>query len=376
LIYPPPIRVEVLDKFSNKYDEDILKAFLWPPSGTLDELGTWDSKTRTFFSIYERRALEHGIKIPRHLIRKYKITNEKSMENAIREGKIALLEPTLIEIVPKGRFNKLLNPMSKSEIDIPNVNVLYRGTSSKYDQPLLPSLYREFRDRIDALKYDRLYRFTINIVIESFFDELDTYLTHNEAESIIQHYKILPWTNLIDLTYDINVAKAFASIAGTEKPESQPHLYQVTVWNLDLFDTGSKLIDHLPLARPKAQSAVAHFGMAWNTSRKNTFDAHSLIIALTEHPLIENDDNWKKFGGISFTIHDTYLKNPNLNDQDYNKLIKILYPKESDPRSQNMLNRIINTIEQNIDTFEELGNRKVIIQDGLKRAREESIVPC
>jgi len=50
------------------------------------------------------------------------------------------------------------------------------------------------------------------LVMETVADEFGDLFTHNEAESVVQHYKILPWTLMIDLTLDGYVAKAFAAL--------------------------------------------------------------------------------------------------------------------------------------------------------------------
>lgn len=50
--------------------------------------------------------------------------------------------------------------------------------------------------------------------------------------------------------------------SGFKGPNSyrQPYLYQVVVWSPMFFVTGSQSLDDLPFARPRVQSAVAHFG--------------------------------------------------------------------------------------------------------------------
>ena len=61
-------------------------------------------------------------------------------------------------------------------------------------------------------KIQPLRIFACNLVMETVADEFGDLFTHNEAESVVQHYKILPWTLMIDLTLDGYVAKAFAAL--------------------------------------------------------------------------------------------------------------------------------------------------------------------
>ena len=61
-------------------------------------------------------------------------------------------------------------------------------------------------------KVQPLRIFARNLVMETVADEFGDLFTHNEAESVVQHYKILPWTLMIDLTLDGYVAKAFAAL--------------------------------------------------------------------------------------------------------------------------------------------------------------------
>src|SRR6266567_3128023 len=85
--YPdgPPIRKAVLDKLRSRHKQSTLDAWLWPPYG---EIGIWNDHTRTFSSVYDRRARQHGIKIPPEVVKRHGITDEASLERVIHDGSI------------------------------------------------------------------------------------------------------------------------------------------------------------------------------------------------------------------------------------------------------------------------------------------------
>jgi hypothetical protein len=65
---------------------------------------------------------------------------------------------------------------------------------------------------------------------------------------------------MLDVTRSLSIAKAFAA-GSTADEELEPTLYQLVLWNVDFFDTGTMLLHSLSgLARPRAQSALAQFG--------------------------------------------------------------------------------------------------------------------
>jgi hypothetical protein len=367
----PPMRAEILNRLRNEYDQITLDAWVFPPS---DEFGVWRPDSRTFDSVYERRSRQDEIKIDTDLAMKYGITNTLSMEQAIREGNIVLLGGVGVDVTPSGDLNSLTMPPSlASPNGVPQLNVLYRGAAYRYEQPLVPTAYREFLEMDEALNYYEILRFTINLVIEAIHDEFDIFLTHNQAESIIQHYKILPWTRMIDFTSDINIAKAFAA-----RPSSSnicPHLYQVVVWNLGLFDTGSELIKELPLARPRIQSALAHFGLGLGSgsNRYNyTIDRYALVVAVTEYKAQIDGFGWERFGGQSFSIGGIEFQGPFMKDSEYEELQSLLYPPDSDPKAKRALERIVHTLERNINAFPELGTRVDDVQKSLSEVLSHS----
>jgi hypothetical protein len=233
---------------------------------------------------------------------------------------------------------------------------------------LAPSRSRSFLTPDQAQTGDRIRAFATNLVIELIADEFGKLLTHNEVESIIQHYKILPWTNMIDLTLDVNVAKAFAALSSDL--EVQPTLYQIVIWNLGLFDTGTELIYDLPFARPRLQSAVAHFGFGLELDTGRIIERYALFAAVTEHPLEPDGSGWERFGGPSFSIRSVHFPSPIMSSDDRVRLETLLYPPEP-AGSLRVLERIVAVLERNLSAFPELGHRvgevKASLQSVAKR---------
>lgn len=365
----PQMRVDVLNKLRSWYKKRTLDKWLWPPSG---EMGMWDQENRIFSSVYQEHSRKYGVEIPSDLAKKYRITDDGSLTRAIHDGAIVLLGSETIDVTPSGGLNRLATPTLNCPCDIPQLNVLYRGTKSFYKNPLIPSLQREFPDGHEAQNYRRIFDFTINIVLETVADEFGILLTFNEAESIIQHYKILPWTSMIDLTCDVNIAKAFA--AGSRRYDTHPHLYQVVVWNIGLFDSGAQLINELPFERPRAQKAIACFGLGLDMTTNNFVDKYRLLVAVTELVAGKDGSGWERYGGQSFSIGDNEFPSPFLTESESEKLDKLLYYHESETdESRRVINRIVNTIERNMDFFQELGKRSEKVGNGLKILKKYTI---
>jgi hypothetical protein len=350
------MRADVLHELQSRHTKEDIDAWVWLPLKN-GEPGMWDERSRTFSSKFSRSAEKHGIKIPREVGTRHSITDRDSLERALHSGAIVLLGPVALDASPVGRLNRLHTPMLPSPPDIPTVNVAYRGAALKYAQPLSPSAYREFLDPTEGWKYDRLRSFACNLVMETVADEFGELLTANEAESIVQHYKILPWTLMIDLTLDVNVGKAFAALSSCD--EASPRLYQVVLWNLGLFDTGAILAGRLKFAHPLAQAAVAHFGFALDAG-KRAFDRYGLLISVTEHILDGDRRGWEQFGGPGFSLNGEQFEVPLRGERERVRLEGLLYPCETDERARVALARIVAAMNRQLHRFHDLGEARVM----------------
>jgi hypothetical protein len=347
----PSIRTNVLQELQTRHNADAIDAWVWGPTND-PEPGTWDERSRTFSSKFSRIARQQGITIPPDVVAKHSLTDEASLEKALGNGDIVLLGPTTLDIAPTGPLNRLSTPMLESPPDIPTINVAYRGAAQRHPQPLLPSFYREFRNPVEATKADRIRVFASNLVMETVADEFGDLLTHNEAESVVQHYKILPWTLMIDLSLDLNVAKAFAALS--HSAEKASYLYQVVVWNLGVFDTGVELVDRLRLARPIVQAAVAQFGFALDDVGR-ALDRYGLLISVTEHVLNNDGAGWERFDGNEFSLRGERFEVPLREAEQLARVKHLLYPRETDPRAQAVLARIVAAMDRQLHRFADIG---------------------
>ncbi|WP_327388967.1 hypothetical protein [Streptomyces sp. NBC_01207] len=179
-------------------------------------------------------------------------------------------------------------------------------------------------------------------------------ITPHESESIIQHYKILPWTYMTDITYDIDVAKAFAASICSGVPDSTPVLYKVALFNVDYYDFGGSMIENLPFVRPKVQRAVSLIGMDQFMQ-----DPTGVIVSLTEHPYYctHTGTSWDNFGGGGFTLDGESFDSPFLNDEEYRKVSERLYPCEPEDIVA-MLKTITAKVGLHIDSFNLSGSDK------------------
>ena len=93
-----------------------------------------------------------------------------------------------------------------------DVFVGYRGSAARYAHLLTPGVFRK-HDASGKAECDRwLRRSTIagNILKQRFFEHENKPLTEIEAIGILQHHYIIGATDLLDLSFDVNIAKWFA----------------------------------------------------------------------------------------------------------------------------------------------------------------------
>ena len=98
------------------------------------------------------------------------------------------------------------------DMDPLSVFVGYRGQSQAYPEILSPGLFRTGNTLASKSSEDwgRQSRIVGNILKQRFLENENKALTDIEAAGIMQHHYLLGATDLLDLTFDINVAKWFA----------------------------------------------------------------------------------------------------------------------------------------------------------------------
>ena len=107
--------------------------------------------------------------------------------------------------------------MNYTECEVDNMEKLgmfvgYRGQSRQYDEMLAPALYRKHQNTsaTKRVEWERRRRIAGNILKQRFLENDHKALTEIETIGILQHYKVIGPTDMLDLSHDLNVAKWFA----------------------------------------------------------------------------------------------------------------------------------------------------------------------
>lgn len=181
------------------------------------------------------------------------------------------------------------------------LSFMFRGAPYPYEYPLWPSLYRPFMKGLptsDEIKtwdsYLALLRLTLNLVVEFCWLEFGWLPMPWHATTIVQQYKLLPYTGMIDMTKDPRVALWFALQRDASAPDYDPTLYLITVmepnsymvgahymWNMDTPPYMREASRSIPrFLRLKAQRAISFGGLGPHMT-----DPTGLLVSLAEHRL-------------------------------------------------------------------------------------------
>ena len=92
------------------------------------------------------------------------------------------------------------------------VFVGYRGHSKRYEEIITPGLYRKCNNpsEEDQGKWVNHSRIASNILKQRSLEKVDRPLTQLESIGIMQHHQVIERTEMVDFSYDLNVAKWFA----------------------------------------------------------------------------------------------------------------------------------------------------------------------
>jgi hypothetical protein len=170
--------------------------------------------------------------------------------------------------------------------------------------------------------YDIMKRFVLNLVTELTWSLHRVPLFPTDAEALVQHYKLLPWTYVTDLSFDANVAKAFACPPpGTTA--TTPSLYKILLLNIDHYELGAHHINRLPFMRPAVQRAVSLVGLNGLMQ-----DPTGVVASLTEHLQHFGPGSFEAVGGEAFSLEGRQYESLWLEDSAYREMKQLLYPKE------------------------------------------------
>jgi FRG domain-containing protein len=175
------------------------------------------------------------------------------------------------------------------------LSFMFRGAAYPYEYPLRPSLFRPFlKDGRISDAYLALLRLTLNLVVEFCWLEFGWLPMPWHATTIVQQYKLLPYTGMIDMTKDPRVALWFALQRDASAPDYDPTLYLITVmepnsytrgahymWNMDTPPYMREASRSIPrFLRHKAQRAISFAGLGPHMT-----DPTGLLVSLAEHRL-------------------------------------------------------------------------------------------
>jgi hypothetical protein len=107
--------------------------------------------------------------------------------------------------------------MNSFRFHVPNREPLdlfigFRGHPLQYPEIITPGIYRAHNKPTEesARLYRRKARVASNVVKQAVFERENVVLTNVQARGVLQHYGIIGATDVLDLTYDVNIAKWFA----------------------------------------------------------------------------------------------------------------------------------------------------------------------
>jgi hypothetical protein len=88
----------------------------------------------------------------------------------------------------------------------------FRGHPRQYPEIISPGVYRTHNapNEESSRRYRRKVRVASNVVKQAVFERHKLVLTNVQARGVLQHYRIIGATDVLDLTYDVNIAKWFA----------------------------------------------------------------------------------------------------------------------------------------------------------------------
>jgi hypothetical protein len=93
-----------------------------------------------------------------------------------------------------------------------DIFVGYRGHTKRYDEILTPSIYRKYNNpsRESFVAYSRRAIYAGNVIKQAFWENETVALDNVRALGVLQHHGTIGRTDILDLSYEMNVAKWFA----------------------------------------------------------------------------------------------------------------------------------------------------------------------
>ena|GEM_PF-2519558 len=292
---------------------------LFPPEGSV---GFWDVKTRLYRTRYMELSALGPPRISKDLVSEFELKDTLDFWTSVQRGDICPFKEMAVSTRPPDLDKPWAFVFTYPGFPFPyTLSVAYRGCHALYEYPLRASAFRRFTSA-DVAPYDMMKRFVLNLITELTWSLHKVSLQASDAESLVQHYKLLPWTYMTDLSYDANVAKAFAcpppGILATT-----PAVYKILLLNIDHYELGASHISKLPFMRPAVQRAVSLVGLNGLMQ-----DPTGVVVSLTEHVHHFGPGSLETVGGEAFVLEGQRFESIWLEDADYLKMSILLYPEE------------------------------------------------
>lgn len=244
--------------------------------------------------------------------------------------------------------------MNSFQYHVPNMDMLglfvgYRGHSQRFAEVLTPGLFRANRQPSKEKHLDWMRRSKIasNLLKQRFLEHENKPLTDLEALGILQHHYVIGPTDMVDLSFDVNVAKWFSlncfangayqrkffrETTDPKKAAAETScIYTVVVrsiGSIPLVGEAARFLtpgitlkwweglESLSSEPPKAEVPPYNLAPLWSEypRRQKGFalrgiypsdlDKFGSVLAVAEHPFhpIFFRDGWDRIGGPEFTI--------------------------------------------------------------------------
>ena len=314
---------------------------LFPPQGCV---GSWDAQRRLYRTRYMTPSALRPPRISRALVEEFDLKDAFDFWACVQRGELCPFNEMTLPARPPDLERPWAFKFTYPDCPFPySLSVAYRGCHSLYEYPLRASAFRQFT-AADAAPYDLLKRFVLNLVTELTWSLHRVALHHTETESLVQHYKLLPWTYMTDLSYDVNVAKAFACPPPSGKATT-PALYKIVLLNVDEYEFGGSHISQLPFKRPAVQKAVSLVGLNGVMQ-----DPLGVIVSMTEHTHHFGPGSLDALGGEAFVLGGRRFESLWLEDADYRAISSLLYPHEPEDACL-LLQTIIAKLRAHVSQF-------------------------
>jgi hypothetical protein len=137
-------------------------------------------------------------------------------------------------ILPHGRFGSGVIRYERPNADPVTVFVGYRGHAYTYPTILSPSILRAETAGANTsryLRYKEIEGYAGDLLRQGYFRYREDALQDLQVRGILQHHKVIGATDILDLTYDVERARAYALNSGDSSGNCDDYafIYQIVI---------------------------------------------------------------------------------------------------------------------------------------------------